>query len=282
MNAPPNFARAAFRLAMRGLHVFPLTPGTKVPMKGTHGCRNASRDLNLVRAWWAKWPSANIGIATGCASGVWALDVDPRHGGAVALAALESEHGALPPTITASTPRGGTHYYWQWPTDGPEIRNSTSRVGDGLDVLAEGGGVVAPPSVRALGGRYAWCCAGATLAAAPDWLVNLTRPPARPTSANQCPSSTTASIQGDVDRYVAAAAASELQELGNAPEGTRNHALNRAAFNIAQLVKAGALPEDWARAHLEQRAIGIGLPVIEARGTINSAFRAARPRELPR
>ena len=41
-------------------------------------------------------------------------------------------------------------------------------------------------------------------------------------------------------------------------------------------------PEDWTRGQLEQRAIGIGLTMGEARGTIDSAFRAAQPRELPR
>lgn len=277
MTAAPNLARAAFRLAMRGKHVFPLTPGTKIPVKGTHGCRSATRDLDAVRALWQRWPGANIGIATGRASGVWVLDIDPRHGGAVALAALESEHGALPPTITASTPRGGTHYYWRWPDDGPEIRNSVARVGDGIDVLGEGGSVVAPPSVRALGGGYTWRCVGATLADAPGWLVAMTQPtPRRRQNVHMC------TIHGDLDMYVATAAASELTELETAPEGTRNHALNRAAFNIAQLVKADALPEAWARGQLEQRAIGIGLTMVEARGTIDSAFRAAQPRELPR
>lgn len=273
-------ARAAFRLAMRGLQVFPLTPGTKVPMKGTHGCRGATSDPDVVRAWWTKWRCANIGIATGAKSGLWVLDVDPRHGGAVALAALESEHGPLPATITATTPSGGRHLYWRWPTDGPEIRNSVARVGDGLDVLAEGGSAVAAPSVLINGRRYAWCGDVAALADAPRWLGDLTRPPARATTSDQCP--TTWPIQGDTDRYVASAAASELQDLEGAQPGTRNHALNRAAFNIAQLVKAGALSETWARGQLEARAIGIGLPVVEARGTIESAFRAAQPRELPR
>ncbi|MCZ6847682.1 MAG: bifunctional DNA primase/polymerase, partial [Alphaproteobacteria bacterium] len=256
MNAPPNFARAAFRLAMRGLRVLPLVPGAKFPMKGIHGCRSATRDPDVVRAWWAKWPSANIGIATGARSGLWVLDIDPRHGGVVALAALESDHGPLPATITASTPRGGRHHYWRWPTDGPEIRNSGARVGDGLDVLGEGGSVVAPPSIRALGGRYAWCDTGAALADAPVWLVDLTRPPAPPTPRR---SPYPGAVQGDTERYVAAAAAAELQDLESAPEGTRNHALNRASFSLAGFVKAGALPEDWARGQLEQRAIGIGL-----------------------
>ncbi len=272
-----QLARAAFRYALRGLHVFPLSPGPKVPIKGTHGCCGATRDLDVVRAWWATWPSANIGIATGTRSGLWVLDIDPRHGGGAALAGLEREHGPVPATIQSTTPSGGRHLYWRWPADGPEIRNSAGRVGPGLDVLGEGGSVVAPPSIRALGERYAWCDAGAMLADAPGWLVVLTRPPVpRPIS------SPAQAIQGDTDRYVAAAAASELQELEGAPEGTRNDALNRAAFNLGQFVKAGALPENWARSQLEQRAVGIGLPVVEARGTIDSAFRAAQPRELPR
>ena len=58
--------------------------------------------------------------------------------------------------------------------------------------------------------------------------------------------------------------------------------MNRVAFNVAQFVRADALPEDWARAQLEHVAIEIGLPAFEARGTIDSAFKAAPARELPR
>jgi len=85
-----------------------------------------------------------------------------------------------------------------------------------------------------------------------------------------------------VDRYVASAAAAELAELETTAQGARNDALNRASFNIAQFVKAGALPEDWARGQLEARAVNLGLSIIEARGTISSAFNAAQPRGLPK
>ena len=278
MTARPTLASAAFRLALKGLYVFPLTPGTKIPMKGTHGYRDATREVDAVRAWWAKWPMSNIAIATGKASGVWVLDVDPRHGSAVALAALESEHGALPATITATTPRGGSHHYWRWPTDGPEIRNSVARVGDGIDVLGEGGSVVAPPSARALGGRYAWCGGDAALADAPAWLIALTQPPpnAKHASLLEPP-------PNDLDRYVAAAITDELRQLANAGEGQRNDQLNRSAFAVAQFVGTGAVDEDWARSKLEDTAVDIGLPVIEARRTIASAFAAGlqNPRELP-
>ncbi|MCZ6885363.1 MAG: bifunctional DNA primase/polymerase [Alphaproteobacteria bacterium] len=272
-----GLASAAFRLALKGLYVFPLTPGTKIPMKGTHGYRDATREVDVVRAWWAKWPMSNIAVATGKASRVWVLDIDPRHGGTMAITELEAEHGALPATITASTPRGGRHLYWRWPDDGPEIRNSVARVGDGIDVLAEGGQIVLPPSVLANGRRYRWVRNGAsTFADAPGWLVALALPPPLPPRPEPKP------LNGDVGCYVATAAASELTELENAAKGTRNDALNRAAFNLAQFVKAGALPAGWVQEQLETRAIGLGLPVIEARGTINSAFRAAQARDLPR
>jgi hypothetical protein len=73
-----------------------------------------------------------------------------------------------------------------------------------------------------------------------------------------------------------------LRHLEQVGEGCRNDQLNRTAFAIAGFVLAGAVPEDWARSQLETRAIDRGLPAHEARRTIESAFKAAKPRELPR
>ena len=123
---------------------------------------------------------------------------------------------------------------------------------------------------------YRWIKNGAgEIADAPDWLIKLVLPPPPPPRSEPKPP------PADIERYVAAAAASELTALSAAQDGTRNDALNRAAFNLAQFVKADALPEDWARGQLEAHAVGAGLSVPEARGTIDSAFRAAQPRSLP-
>ncbi len=81
---------ASFRLALRGLAVFPLAPGAKVPPAGSHGHLEASSDPDGTRARWAKTPNANIGIATGRKSNLWVLDCDPRHGGDKNLAGLEA------------------------------------------------------------------------------------------------------------------------------------------------------------------------------------------------
>ena len=91
-------------------------------------------------------------------------------------------------------------------------------------------------------------------------------------------------LTDDVSRYVAAAVTAELRTVENAAEGTRNDTLNTASFNVAQLVAAGAVPDDWARAQLEAMAINGGLSTVEARRTIDSAFKAGlrSPREIPR
>ena len=251
-------ASAAFRLALRGLAVFPLAPAAKVPLAGSNGFHDATTDCDVARARWKGRPAANIGAATGRRSGIWVLDVDPQHGGDVALARLEAEHTPLPLTTETGTPSGGRHLYWRWNAEAPEIRNSAGRVGPGLDVRGEGGSIILPPSALADGRRYRWRKSGADeFADAPAWLVNLALPPPQPArSEPKLP-------PDDIERYVASAAASELAGLDGAQDGTRNDALNSAAFNLAQFVKAGALPEDWTRGQLEARAVAIGLPLPE-------------------
>ena len=54
-----------------------------------------------------------------------------------------------------------------------------------------------------------------------------------------------------------------VERVRAAAEGGRNHALNKAAFHLGQLIAAGALPEDLARAELYDAAsvhFGVGDP----------------------
>ena len=274
-----DLASAAFRLALRHVAVFPLAPGTKVPPTGSHGHLGAADDADVTRVRWQQTPRANIGAATGRRSGFWVLDIDLQHDGPAALARLEAEHGALPITIGSTTPSGGRHLYWRWPAGGPELRNSCARVGPGLDVRGEGGSIVVPPSILANGRCYRWVKNGArTFADAPGWLIGLALPPPPP------PRPDPVEPPENVEKYVAAAVASEFRRLEEAASGQRNESLNRAAFAVGQFVAIGAVPEDWAAAELERRAHALGLPAFEARRTITSGIAAGRrhPRELPR
>lgn len=127
--------------------------------------------------WFRRWPDANVGIVTGQVSNLVVLDIDPRHGGDASLADLAQRHGKLPPTLTARTGGGGRHLYFAAPADPIPL---PSRVGlaQGIDVRAEGGMVVAPPSIHPSGEVYAWIDSddeATEPVPMPRWLIGLIR-----------------------------------------------------------------------------------------------------------
>jgi hypothetical protein len=119
------------------------------------GLKDATNDPEQIKRWWQRWPDANIGIATGAASGLLVIDVDPRHGGWQGLEELFKRTGEVfPPTVEVITGSDGGHFYFRMPD--ADIRNSTGKLGAGLDVRANGGYVVAAFSLHASGNRYRW------------------------------------------------------------------------------------------------------------------------------
>ena len=172
----------ALAYARRGWAIFPAPPGAKKSHKAaehSNGVRwGATGDAEQIRADFAKWPEANVGIACGAESGIFVVECDTPVGhdvdGIASLRALEAEHGALE-TLTAESPTGSLHFYFKWPEHGT-IKNSASRIAPGIDVRAEAGMVLAPPSVRPGVGTYRWIN-DAPIADAPDWLIALATAP---------------------------------------------------------------------------------------------------------
>ena len=115
---------------------------------------------------------ANIGIVTGIVSRLVVLDIDPRHDGDDALILLQRKHGPLPHTVEALTGGGGRHVYFLHP--GKPMHNKVGLVA-GIDLRADGGLVVAPPSVHPSGRFYAWehHPDATALAVMPLWLQSL-------------------------------------------------------------------------------------------------------------
>jgi hypothetical protein len=135
----------------------------------------ATTDLAEIERDWKKWPLANVCVVTGSISGVFVVEADTMKGhgvdGIANLKALEQTHSALPKTLTALSPSGSTHYYFKWPP-GITIRCSNGKIAKGVDIKADFGMVVAPPSKRP-DGQYNWLNWGTPIADAPQWLIDL-------------------------------------------------------------------------------------------------------------
>jgi hypothetical protein len=144
--------KAALSYTRRSIPVFPCEPGVKRRLT-YNGFWDATTDVRRIKAWWERWPTANVGVPTGQSSGLLVLDVDARGGGPQSLAALERENGPLPPTARSRTGGGGLHIFFRYPT-GEEVRNSAGLLGPGLDVRGKGGYVVVPPCHKQ--SSYGW------------------------------------------------------------------------------------------------------------------------------
>jgi len=144
---------AALAYAVRGWSVIPIEARHKRPLIAWLDFQSRIATANEIKTWFQQWPDANVGIVTGSTSGLVVVDVDAQHGGLESIDAMEREHGPLPSTVAAVTGGGGRHLYFAHP--GGTLHN---RVGirPGIDLRADGGCVVAPPSMHPSGRRYAW------------------------------------------------------------------------------------------------------------------------------
>jgi hypothetical protein len=152
--APNPTLEAALSYAAQGLAVFRLAYRTKFPLKGSHGFYDATTDPTIITELFSTGPY-NVAIATGQVSGIGVLDIDPRKHGFESFEAMVDEYGEPfetdgPKIITGSSG-------WQFPFQMPTalIRSGSDVFGlPGIDVKADGGYVVAPPSVHPNGPTY--------------------------------------------------------------------------------------------------------------------------------
>lgn len=159
----PSMATAYVRRGWKVIQLHDVTAGHCSCWEG-RDCVNAGKhpvskawqlafidtEAGVAQAWGAR-PTANVGIVTGPVSGIWVLDVDPKHDGHNRLAELVAQYGPLPDTYTVGTGSGGTHYYFSMAGVDFDLSNSRGSLPVGLDVRGRGGFVVAPPSVSGIG-----------------------------------------------------------------------------------------------------------------------------------
>jgi putative DNA primase/helicase len=118
----------------------PLVPGSY---------RAATTSLPQIRKWWRRFPYANIGIATGAASGLAVVTIQC----ALGTAPLDwhvAQFGPLPRVPTAKTPHGLSLYFRY-------CGESSHALPDGIEVHAAASFAIAPPSRHVSGHAYEWC-----------------------------------------------------------------------------------------------------------------------------
>lgn len=174
--SPEDMRAGAVAHALRGWSVIPIEPRGKRPLLPWLQFQQRRAAVAEIESWFQRWPDANVGLVTGRISGIVVLDIDPRHGGLESLAEWERGQGRLPVSPEVRTGGGGRHIYFAHP--GGTLANRVA-VRPGIDLRADGGCVVAPPSLHATGRRYDWVAScspdDVPLAAVPDWLVQVMR-----------------------------------------------------------------------------------------------------------
>lgn len=270
----------------RGLAVFPLPPGAKVPTLRNWPDRCVSDPQVIARCW---RNGDNIGV--GCrANHLLGVDLD-RHAedadGIEAFKALCAEHRQpWPDTFTVRTPSGGLHLYF-WAPRERALGNTSNRLGPGIDTRGPGAGskggyLVAPGSL--FEGRPYEVARDLAIAPAPGWLVELLDPP---TPAPQ----PMAELPLINNRYAMVALQGEVQRILDAPRGEpgqpgRNDQLNRSAYALGQMVAASMLPLGMVEDALRAAADAVGLTnedgPRQVEATIQSGLKAGfrKPRQV--
>ena len=205
VNVPESPLDYALRYAALGWKVFPCKGKHPLIKRWQH---EASCDEQRIRAWWRQFPGGNIAVVTGKASGIFAVDIDPRNGGDDSLDKLISQYGAIPDDVTQGTGGGGVHYFYSYPEGGIKSRPGFL---PGIDIKSDGGYVILAPSIHPNGGVYGFdSCSdpleGAILKPPPLWLLTLLVKKTKctsnnPTTCNQIRPSEVSRVR-DAMRYI--------------------------------------------------------------------------------
>ncbi|MEV6305875.1 bifunctional DNA primase/polymerase [Actinoplanes sp. NPDC051861] len=200
------------------------------PCLTCHGFYAATTGPARIAAAQQAVPGGLLAIRTGAVSNRVVIDIDPRNGGKV-IPEL------MPPTRCARSGSGGWHLHYRHP-GGPLA--GKLRGHPGIDVKADGGYVVAPPSIHP-GTRqpYRWIGNRAEIEMPPP-LIAACRPAEPPTAGGPSPAPTPTSNGRGISSAPALLAA-HLDAIARAPEGRRRTTLYGAARGVARMVAAGAL-----------------------------------------
>lgn len=235
----------------------------------------ASTDVETVLAWAERWPSCNWAVATGSISRLAVIDCDLRDtedgdvldGWMYLNNWLDSGGFELPKTRLARSGSGGVHIFYTLP-EGEVVKGHT-KWHPGVDLKAEGGYIVVPPSLH-LKGQYTWL-ENIAVSLVEDWMLKeLHKAKSMPGSGG--------GRDGDAPSY-------DYQEAkrSGAKHGTRNDFFNAYAFEMR---KQGVdydeardrLREVWMRS---DNPVNDHYPWDRVQVKLDQIFRDYEPEPLP-
>ena len=261
----------ASRLIVAGVNVIPIRPRDKRPAVATWKpyqdapmIESFSADQldRYVLSWWGGKRPHGLAALTGAYADLVVVDVDSP----AAREAVVAMCGEWPRTTEVSTAKG-SHLWFAHP--GNRVPNRVRVADVPLDVRADGGYVLVPPSIHPSGVRYRW----------ERWLWP---PPQMPEALRELlwkkpiplDQQNTRSVVHSANGYANAALEREAAAVVDAAVGMRNDTLNRAAFALARFCASGDLTAAVIADVLLAAATVAGLPTYEARATIASGFSA--------
>ncbi len=223
----------ALAYARLGMAVFPVWPGESKNPLTAHGFKNASTDEATIRAWWKRWPFAEIAWAVSHEFVV--VDLDEKHGhhGLDDFLVREGVHPFDVDTPIATSPSGGAHLYFA--TCGEKFQNKTNIAGTGIDLRTIGGYVVTPASNN---GRKWLKTLEWPVLPVPAWVPRA--------SVSEPHEVGEASEFKGTTSYSTAALRMAVRSIRSAPCGSQEATLNRECFCIGSLVGAGQLDAETA------------------------------------
>jgi archaellum biogenesis ATPase FlaH len=263
-----NNREVALDLANRNFAVFPLCDWNKDgnwrPIRGWQ--TGASSDPIIIADWFRQWPDARLGLPAGEHNRFSVIDVDVKGGkdGVASLAALGFPDIEAMTPVRVRTPSGGWHLYFRYD---PRLKNTVSKIGDGLDVRTERGLVMAPGSFK---DGHHYQSVGAPLGSVelPDFPESLIPPP--PPERERV-DTVTGATEGQRD-WATAYLAKLADTLADTGQGARHDTLNSTAYWAGGAAAHGFLTYGQAETALLAAAKACGLPDDEAEGTIEAAF----------
>lgn len=130
----------AFMMAANGFRAFPLKPLSAAP-SADGAIERATTDLEVIREWWSASPLANLGIATGGAGGLIAVELT----GKAAISWWASSGFGMGAVVRPPSPTTEIHVF------ASEALMATFSPRSGVTVKGEGDWVIAPGSILPTG-----------------------------------------------------------------------------------------------------------------------------------